>query len=79
MHFLYLGGFIDANADILPGIKGWIRPREHSTIWFQARAVYNMEDVPFMLKVHLLNTEVVETLLYLCVAWVLGLEHLAKL
>ena len=38
-----------------------------------------MEDVPFMLKVHLLNTEVVETLLYLCVAWVLGLEHLAKL
>ena len=38
-----------------------------------------MEDAPLMLKVRLLKTEVIETLLYGCVTWALGLEHFAKL
>ena len=38
-----------------------------------------MKDAPFMLKVRLLKTEVMETLLYGCVTWALGLEHFAKL
>ena len=38
-----------------------------------------MEDAPFVLKVRLLKTEVMETLLYGCVTWALGLEHFAKL
>ena len=38
-----------------------------------------MEDAPFMLKVRLLKTDVMETLLYGCVTWALGLEHFAKL
>ena len=38
-----------------------------------------MEDAPFMLKVHVLKPEVMETLLYGCVTWALGLERFAKL
>ena len=38
-----------------------------------------MEDALFTLKVRLLKTEVMETLLYGCVTWALGLEHFAKL
>ena len=32
-----------------------------------------------MLRVRLLKTEVMETLLYGCVTWAFGLEHVAKL
>ena len=38
-----------------------------------------MEDAPFALKVRLLTTEVVETLLDGCVTWILGQEHFAEL
>ena len=42
-----------------------------------ALVIYNMENPPFMLKVRLLiKTEVIETLLYGCVTWVLGRELL---
>ena len=38
-----------------------------------------MEDASLMLKVRLLKTEVMETLLYGCVTWALGLEeHFAR-
>ena len=41
--------------------------------------LYDMEDAPFVFKVRLLKTEVMETLLYGCVTWAFGLEHFAKL
>ena len=78
MQFLYLGGFIDANADIMPKIKRRIRLAWASYDRFK-RELYDMEDAPSMLKVRLLKTEVMETLLHRCVPWALGLEHFAKL
>ena len=38
-----------------------------------------MEDIPFPLKVCMLKTTVMETLLYGCVTETLGQEHFAKL
>ena len=38
-----------------------------------------MEDAPFTLKVCMLKTEVMETLLYGCMTWTLGQEHFAEL
>ena len=78
MQFLYLGGLIDANADITPEIK-----RRTLLAWacygrFK-RELYDMEDAPFMLKVRILKTEVMDTLKYGCVTWALGLGHFAKL
>ena len=78
MQFLYLGGLIDANADIMPEIKGRIRLAWACYDGFK-RKLHDMEDAPFMLKVRLLKTEVMETLLYGCVTWAPGLEHFAKL
>ena len=78
MQFLYLGGLDDANADIMPEIKRRIRLAWACYDRFK-REQYDMEDAPFMLKVRLLKTEVMGTLLYGCVTWALGLEHFAKL
>ena len=78
MLFLYLGGLIDANADIMPEIKRRIRLTWACYDRFK-RELCDMEDTPFMLKVRLLNTEVMETLLYRCVTWALGLQHIARL
>ena len=77
MQFLYLGGLIDANADIMPEIKRRIRLAWACYDRFN-RELYDMEDAPFVLKVRLLKTEVMETLLYGCVTWALRLEHFAK-
>ena len=78
IQFLYLGGLIDAKADIIPEIKRRIRLAWACYDRFK-RELYDIEDAPFMLKVRLLQTEVMETLLYGCVTWALGLEHFAKL
>ena len=43
------------------------------------RELYHMEAAPFVLKLCLLKGEVMETLLYGCVKWSLGKEHLAEL
>ena len=43
------------------------------------RELYDMEDVPFTLKVRMLKAEVMETLLYGRVTWTLGQEHVAEL
>ena len=72
MQFLYLGGLIDANADITPEIKRRIRLAWACYDRFN-RELYDTEDAPFVLKVRLLKTEVMETLLYGCVSWALGL------
>ena len=38
-----------------------------------------MKAAPFTLKVRMLKAELMETLLYGCVTWTLGKEHLAEL
>ena len=78
MQFLYLGGLIDENADIGPEIKRRIRLAWACYDRFK-RELYDMEDAPFMFKARLLNTEVMETLMYESVTWALGPEHFAKL
>ena len=78
MQFLYLGGLIDANDDIILEIKRRIRLAWACYDRFK-RELCDMEGAPFMLKVPLLKTEVMETLLYGCVTWTLGLEHFVKL
>ena len=78
MQFVYLGELIDANADIMPGIKRRIRLAWACYDRFK-RELYDMEDATLMLKVRLLKTEVMETLPYGCVTWALGLEHFTKL
>ena len=65
MQFLYLGGLIDSNADIVPEIKRRIQLTWACYDRFK-RELYDMEDAPFTLKVHLLKTEVMEILLYGC-------------
>ena len=75
---LYLGGLIDASADILPEIKPRVRLAWAYYRRFK-RELYHMEAAPFVLKLCLLKGEVMETLLYGCVKWSLGKEHLAEL
>ena len=62
---MYLGRLIDTNADIMPQIKRRIQLTWASYERFY-RELYHMEDAPSTLKVRLLKTEVMETLLYGC-------------
>ena len=78
MLFLYLGGLVDASADIMPEMKRRIRLAWACYNRFK-RELYDMEDAPFTLKVRMLKAEVMETLLYGCVTWTLGQEHFAEL
>ena len=78
MQFLYLGGLVDASADIMPEMKRRIRPAWACYNRLK-RELYVMEDATFTLKVRMLKAEVVETLLYGCVTWTLGQEHFAEL
>ena len=55
MQFLYLGGLIDANADIMPEIKRRIRLAGACYDRFKCK-LHDMKDAPFMLKVRLLKT-----------------------
>ena len=71
MQFLYLGGLVDASADIMPEMKRWIRLAWAYYNRFK-RELCDMEDAPFTLKVHMRKAEVMETLLYGCVTWTLG-------
>ena len=50
MEFLYLGGLVDARADIMPEMKRRIRLAWACYNRFK-RELYNMEDAPFTLKV----------------------------
>ena len=74
MQFLYLGGLVDASADIMPEVKRRIRLAWACHNRFK-RELYDMEDAPFTLKVCMLKAEVMETLLYGCVTSTLGQEH----
>ena len=78
MQFLYMGGLVDASADITPEVKRRIRLAWACYNRFK-RELYDMEDAPFTLKVCTLKAEVMETLLYGCVTWTLGQEHFAEL
>ena len=76
--FLYLGGLIDASADIMPEIKRRVRLAWACYSRF-TRELCNMEAAPFALKLRMLKAEVMETLLYGCVTCTLGKEHFAEL
>ena len=78
MQFLYLGGLVDASADIVPEVKRRIRLAWACYNRFK-RELYDMEDAPFTPKVCMLKAEVMETLPYGCVNWPLGQEHFVEL
>ena len=69
MELLYLEDLIEAIADLnISWIKPRIRPAWTCYDRFKGE-LYDMKDALFMLKVFLLNTEAMDTLLY---SWVLG-------
>ena len=74
----YLGGPIDASADIMPQIKRRVQLAWACYSRFE-RELYDMEAAPFALKLRMLKAEVMETLPYGCVSWTLGKEHFAEL
>ena len=76
MQFLYLGGLVDASAD-MPEMKRRVRLAWACYSRFK-RELYDMEAAPFALKVRMLKVEVMETL-YGCVTWTLGKEYFAEL
>ena len=61
--FLYLGGLIDASADIMPEIERRVRLAWACYSRFK-RELYDMGAAPFALKLRMLKAEVMETLLY---------------
>ena len=75
---MYLGGFIDARADIVPEIKRRVRLAWACHSRFK-RELYDVEAAPFDLKLRMPKAEVMETLLYECVARTPGKEHFAEL
>ena len=58
--FLYLGGLIDASADIMPEIKRRVRLAWACYSRFK-RELYDMEAAPFALKLRMPKAEVMET------------------
>ena len=77
MQFLYLGGLVDASAD-MPEMKRRVRLAWACYSRFK-RELYDMEAAPFALKLRMLKVEVMEALLYGCVRWTLGKEQFAEL
>ena len=57
--FLYLGGLIDASADIMPEIKRRVRLAWACYSRFE-RELYDMEAAPFALKLRTLKAEVMK-------------------
>ena len=72
MQFLYLGGLV------IPEIKRRIRLAWACYNRFK-RELYDVEGALLTLKVRLPKVEVMETLLYGCLAWTLGQEHVPEL
>ena len=79
-------GLINASAKIMPWMNDGFDSRGHSTIVSSGtcydrfkRELYGMEDASFTLKLRLLRTEVMKTLLYGHVARNLGQGHFADL
>ena len=68
---LYVGGLVDASADIIPEIKRRVRLAWACYSRFK-RKLYHMEAASFALKLRMQKAEVMETLLYGCVTWTLG-------
>ena len=56
--FWYLGGLIDASADIMPDIKQRVRLAWACYNRFK-RELYDLEAAPFALKLHMLKAEVI--------------------
>ena len=66
--FVYLGGNVNHNADLSIEVDRRIR-----NAWFSFRKyileLYDRPSAPLELKIRMLRAEVVETMLYGCVAW----------
>ena len=60
---LYLGDLINETTDIVPEIKQGVRPASACLDRFK-RELYNMKSSSFTLKMPMLKSEVIETLLY---------------
>ena len=76
--FWYLGGLVNASAEIMPEIQRRVRLAWVCYKRFK-RELYDIEAAPLTLKLRLLKAEVIETLLYRCVTWTLGKEQFAEL
>ena len=73
-----LGGLVNETADVVPDIKRRVRLAWACFDRFKLE-LCDMETASFTLKVCVLKSEVMETLRYGCVAWTLGVEHIAVL
>ena len=78
MQTLYLGGLVDSSADIMPQMKRRTRLEWACYNRFK-RELCDMEDAPLTLKVRMRKADEMETLLYGCMIWTLGQEHVAEL
>ena len=65
MQCLFMGGLVIAGADIMPEITRWIRLAWACYKRFKWE-LCEKEEAPITLKVSILNTEMMETLLYDC-------------
>ena len=78
VQFVYLGDLNNEIADIMPDIKRRVRLARACFDRFK-RELYDTKTASFMLKVDMLRSQVVETLLYGCWRWTLGVEQFAVL
>ena len=72
-----MGGLVNTSADITPEIKRRVQFAWACYKRFK-RELYDLEAAPFTLKVRMLKAEVMETLLYGCVTWILRKEHFSE-
>ena len=78
VHSLYLGSIIHETADLSLEINRRIY-RVQACLKRLGPELYDRTTAPPTLKIRMLKAEVLETLLYGCVAWSLRAEHLATL
>ena len=78
MQLLYLGGLVDASADILSEMK---RQTRLARACYNPckRELYDMEAILFTSRVPMPKAEVMKILLYRCVTWTLDQDHVAEL
>ena len=76
--FVYLGGIIHEGVDLSLKVDQRIRLMRACLKSFGPE-LYDRTTAPLSLNVGMLRAEVIETLLYGCVTWILRAEHFAKL
>ena len=78
VQFIYLGGVIHEDADLMVEIRQRVRLMRACYGRFSPE-LNDMATARLSLKVHLLKAEVIETLLYGCVTWTLNATHYEEL